>query len=198
MGSLLLWPMTNEQISDEDLLFHKLNQETGQINWIEIQRYFARGVVVVVSKDLDLVKTAEQISLDQDHAIQSLIGSSKIHRATITCSDPDYEGSIEIPSDLMRAAGLWEKEKVLVASITTGARLETYVQTGAPGTGRIVMNGGAARMIGKGETVTIMAFGWSDRPVPAKVILCNRRNEVIRKSHSKARSSRNPKTSRRA
>lgn len=74
--------MTTDNNSDDDLLFHKLNQETGKINWVELQRYFARGVVVVVDKQLDLVKTAEQISRDQDSAIQSLIDNSKIHRAT--------------------------------------------------------------------------------------------------------------------
>ena len=54
----------------------------------------------------------------------------------ITEADVDYEGSIEIPRDLMDAADLWAGEKVLVASITTGARLETYVLEGAPGTGK--------------------------------------------------------------
>lgn len=74
--------MTTDSESDENLLSHKLNQETGQINWGELQRHFARGVVVVVNKELDLVKIAEQLSLDQGEAIQSLINSSMIHRAT--------------------------------------------------------------------------------------------------------------------
>jgi aspartate 1-decarboxylase len=106
---------------------------------------------------------------------------SKIHRAVITRADPDYEGSIEIPADLMRAVDLWEREKVLVASITGGARLETYVQTGVEGSGEIVMNGGAAHLIGKGERVTIMAFTWSDSPVPARIAVCNEENAVIRR-----------------
>ena len=104
---------------------------------------------------------------------------SKVHRALITRADPDYEGSIEIPEDLMRAAELWEREKVLVASITRGARLETYVQAGAEGSGQIEMNGGAALVIGRGERVTIMAFAWSERPIPAKIIVCNENNEVV-------------------
>ena len=111
---------------------------------------------------------------------------SKIHRAVITKADPDYEGSIEIPVDLMRAVDLWEREKVLVASITGGARLETYVQAGSAESGEIVMNGGAARLIGHGERVTIMAFTWSDRAVPARVIVCNEKNEVIRQQHLNA------------
>lgn len=105
---------------------------------------------------------------------------SKIHRAVITCADPDYEGSIEIPEDLMRAVDLWKKEKVLVASITSGARLETYVQAAPEGSGHIVMNGGAAHLIGKGERVTIMAFTWSDRPVSPRIVVCNERNEIVK------------------
>jgi aspartate 1-decarboxylase len=105
---------------------------------------------------------------------------SKIHRAVISAADVAYEGSIEIPADLMAAAGLWEREKVLVASITSGARLETYVQKGESGTGRIVMNGGAALLIRKGERVTILAFGLSAKPVQAKVVLCDVRNRIVR------------------
>ena len=112
--------------------------------------------------------------------MQRVLLKSKIHRAVITRADPDYEGSIEIPTDLMRAADFWEKEKVLVASISTGARLETYVQAGVEGSGEIIMNGGAAHRIGAGERVTIMAFGVSSEPVQAKVVLCNEKNEVIR------------------
>jgi len=105
---------------------------------------------------------------------------SKIHRAMITAADVDYEGSIEIPTDLMEAVGLWEGEKVLVASVTTGKRLETYVQPGAPGTGRIIINGGAAHRIKKGERVTIMAFGRTELPLPARKIVLNERNEIQR------------------
>jgi aspartate 1-decarboxylase len=105
---------------------------------------------------------------------------SKLHRAMVTAADVDYEGSIEIPTDLMEAADLWEGEKVLVASITTGNRLETYVQPGVPGSGRIVINGGAAHRIRKGERVTIMAFASSETPVTARKIVLNERNEIER------------------
>ena len=105
---------------------------------------------------------------------------SKLHRAMITDADVDYEGSIEIPRDLMDSADLWPGEKVLVASITTGARLETYVLEGAPGTGKILINGGAAHLIRAGERVTIMAFGYSESPLVPSILLLNDRNEVIR------------------
>ena len=107
---------------------------------------------------------------------------SKLHRAMITGSDVDYEGSIEIPTDLMAAADLWAGEKVLVASITTGARLETYVLAGKPGTGHILINGGAAHLIKAGERVAIMAFALSEAPVASKNLLLDEKNHIIRQS----------------
>ncbi|MGE9269071.1 MAG: aspartate 1-decarboxylase, partial [Verrucomicrobiales bacterium] len=73
--------------------------------------------------------------------MQRILLKSKLHRAVITKADIEYEGSIEIPQDLLERAGIWEGEKVLVTSATSGARLETYVQAGEPGTGEIIMNG---------------------------------------------------------
>lgn len=107
---------------------------------------------------------------------------SKLHRAMITGADVDYEGSIEIPSDLMAAADLWAGEKVLVASITTGARLETYVLEGKPGTGHILINGGAAHLIKAGERVAIMCFALSETPVTSKNLLLDEKNNVVRQS----------------
>ena len=98
----------------------------------------------------------------------------------VTAADVDYEGSIEIPTDLMEAVGLWAGEKVLVASVTSGNRLETYVQPGAAGTGRIIINGGAAHRIKKGERVTIMAFARTEVPMLARKIVLNERNEIER------------------
>lgn len=105
---------------------------------------------------------------------------SKLHRAVITEADVEYEGSIEIPRDLMDAADLWPGEKVLVASITTGARLETYVLEGEPNTGKILINGGAAHLIKKGERVAIMAFGYTDIPIKPKNLLMGDHNEILR------------------
>lgn len=105
---------------------------------------------------------------------------SKLHRAMITEADVDYEGSIEIPRDLMDAADLWAGEKVLVASITTGERLETYVLEGAPGTGKILINGGAAHLIKRGERVTIMAFGISETQLNPKLLLLDEHNRILR------------------
>ena len=105
---------------------------------------------------------------------------SKLHRAMITDADVEYEGSIEIPLDLMQAADLWAGEKVLVASITTGARLETYVIEGERGSGKICMNGPAAHLIAAGEEVVIMAFEYTDEPIVPKVALVDSENNFVR------------------
>ncbi len=108
---------------------------------------------------------------------------SKIHRAMCTRADVDYEGSIEIPSDLMEAAGIIPGERVLVTSATAGGRLETYAQAGEPGTGNIIMNGGAAHVIKAGERITIMSFGLSEEPIQAQKIVLNEKNEIIRRGN---------------
>ena len=105
--------------------------------------------------------------------------NSKLHRAAITDANIDYEGSITIPTDLMEKVDLWEGEKVLVTSITSGARLETYVIPGPRGSGQIVINGAAAHLINTGHRVTIMAWGESENPVIPKRLLLNERNEVV-------------------
>jgi aspartate 1-decarboxylase len=116
--------------------------------------------------------------------LRSLL-KSKIHRATITGAEVDYEGSISIPRDLMEAADLWEGEKVLVASITSGARLETYVIPDDPGTGRIIIRGGAAHLIGADHLVTILAFTWSENPVAPRRLLCGPGNTIKKSRPSK-------------
>lgn len=104
---------------------------------------------------------------------------SKLHRAMITGAEVDYEGSIEIPADLMKEADIWPGEKVLVASITSGNRLETYVLEGKPGTGHILINGGAAHLIKAGERVAIMAFGYSETPLVPSNLLMDEKNHII-------------------
>ena len=74
--------MTSNSNSENPSLFYKLNSETGKINWSELQRHFARGTVVVVDPDLDLVRIAGQISQNQEDTIKSLFDDGKIARAT--------------------------------------------------------------------------------------------------------------------
>jgi aspartate 1-decarboxylase len=105
---------------------------------------------------------------------------SKIHLARITDANVAYEGSISIPEDLMQLVDLWPGELVLVSSPDTGARLQTYVFPAPAGSAGIVMNGAAARLIQRGDRVTIMAFAQSEKPIKAKRALLNERNEVVR------------------
>lgn len=106
---------------------------------------------------------------------------SKIHHAVITEADLSYEGSITIDEDLLDLVGLWRGQKVLVASLTTGARLETYIMTGARGTGMVCMNGAAAHLIKKGEVVIVMGFELRSEPGdPARCILVDPSNRFVR------------------
>jgi aspartate 1-decarboxylase len=84
---------------------------------------------------------------------------SKIHRATVTQADLHYVGSITIDADLMATADLMEGEQVHVVDIDNGARLETYVIPGPPGSGVIGLNGAAAHLIHPGDLVIIMSYG---------------------------------------
>jgi aspartate 1-decarboxylase len=83
---------------------------------------------------------------------------SKIHRATVTDSDLNYEGSVTIDRDLMDAAHLCLHEKVQVLDVNNGARFETYVIEGARGQGEICLNGAAARLVHKGDIVILVAY----------------------------------------
>lgn len=111
---------------------------------------------------------------------------SKIHLATVTEANPDYVGSITIDRDLIDAVGLWPGEKVLVASNTTGARLETYVLEGVAGSGIIGINGAAAHLINAGEKVIIMGFEICEKPVEPRVILVDDDNRIVKYLAEKA------------
>ncbi len=83
---------------------------------------------------------------------------SKIHRATVTRTDIDYEGSIEIDTDLMDAADILEHEKVMVVDINSGTRFETYATHGARGSGVICVNGAAARLAQPKDKIIVFSF----------------------------------------
>ena len=81
---------------------------------------------------------------------------AKIHRATVTAADPNYEGSISIDRALCRAAGLAEFEQVDIFDITNGARFTTYAIYGEPG--QIQINGAAALLARPGDLIIIVAY----------------------------------------
>lgn len=97
--------------------------------------------------------------------------SSKIHNITVTDSNIEYEGSIEIAEDIMKKAKIEEYQKVLVASTTSGARFETYVIKGPLGSGVISVNGAAAHLVKKGEKVIIMSFELANKASTPTIIL---------------------------
>ncbi len=84
--------------------------------------------------------------------------SSKIHRATVTEANLNYEGSITLDPDLLEASGILPYEQVAVVDVTNGARLETYAIIGARGTGQVCINGAAAHLIHQGDIVIILAY----------------------------------------
>lgn len=83
---------------------------------------------------------------------------SKIHRATVTDANLAYEGSITLDPVLMEAADILAYERVHVVNIDNGARFETYVITGAAGSGDVVLNGAAARLVQPGDKVIIISY----------------------------------------
>jgi len=83
---------------------------------------------------------------------------SKIHRAKVTASDLNYEGSISIDKDLLDAAGIFVYEKVQVVNLNNGNRFETYVIEGKRGSGEVMLNGPAARLGLPGDLVIIISY----------------------------------------
>jgi len=95
--------------------------------------------------------------------LQINILKSKIHRATVTDANIHYMGSITIDINLMERAGILPYEKVLVVSLESGERLETYAIKGKKGSGEICLNWAAARKILKDDKVIILAFALLDQ-----------------------------------
>ncbi len=111
------------------------------------------------------------------------ICKSKIHRATITEANLNYEGSLTIDSDLMKAAGIVPFEKVHVVNIANGNRLQTYAIEGKRGSGTICLNGAAARTGVVGDLIIIICYGLMDEKeagtfVP-KIVKVDKNNKII-------------------
>jgi len=83
---------------------------------------------------------------------------SKIHRARVTQLNIDYEGSITIDSKLMEEADILPYEQVQVLNINNGTRFTTYAIEGEQGSGEICLNGAAARLVAKGDTIIILSY----------------------------------------
>jgi aspartate 1-decarboxylase len=95
--------------------------------------------------------------------MQRTMLKSKIHRATVTDCDLHYVGSITIDSELLAAADILEHEQVHVVDVDNGARFETYVIAGDPGSGAMQVNGAAARLVQRGDTIIVISYAQYDR-----------------------------------
>jgi len=108
---------------------------------------------------------------------------SKIHRATVTHADLDYEGSVTIDEDLMDAAGIWEYEAIHVWNITRGSRLQTYAIRGQRGSGIVCINGAAAHLNKPGDLVILATFAELEeseaRTHEPAVVLVDARNRIV-------------------
>jgi aspartate 1-decarboxylase len=113
---------------------------------------------------------------------------SKIHRATVTEADLNYEGSITIDADLMDAADVLQHEQVQILNVNNGERFDTYAIRGPRGSGVICLNGPAARLAHVGDTVIILTYAEMEREellrhVPTIVFVDEknriRRSEVV-------------------
>ena len=105
---------------------------------------------------------------------------SKIHRATVTETRLDYEGSITIDEALLEKSGMWPGEKVLIADVDNGNRFDTYILPGKRDSGIIAINGAAAHLCKEGDKVIIMGFELTDEPIHAKVVLVDGENRASR------------------
>jgi len=83
---------------------------------------------------------------------------AKIHRATVTQANLQYEGSITLDPQLMDQVGIVNHEKVSIYDINNGNRFDTYVIKGEPGSGVVCLNGAAARLVQPGDLVIICAY----------------------------------------
>lgn len=115
--------------------------------------------------------------------MQITLMKGKIHRARVTEADLHYEGSISIDRTLIDAAGFLVNERVDIYNIDTGARFSTYVIEAPAGSGKIGLNGAAARLAITGDKVIIVAYANFDEREAEKfqprVVLVNEQNQKL-------------------
>jgi aspartate 1-decarboxylase len=108
---------------------------------------------------------------------------SKIHRATVTGGDVNYEGSLTIAADLMEKCRLQEFEKILCGNMANGNRFETYVIKGKRGSGQIILNGAVAHLGKQGDLLTIMSYAAVGKKAAKKwtprVIVLGKGNKIV-------------------
>ncbi len=120
--------------------------------------------------------------------MERIMLKSKIHRATVTQADLDYEGSITIDEELLELTDIKEYELVKIWDVTNGNRLETYAIKGQRGSGIIGINGAAAHLIRKSDLVIIASFvNMADEEIPVdyapKILIMDSKNRVKEMKH---------------
>ncbi len=107
---------------------------------------------------------------------------SKIHQATVTEANLQYEGSVTIDSDLMKAADILPGEKVQIVNLNNGSRIETYAVEGDAASGIICMNGAAARWAQVGDTVILISYALMEekeaRQLQSKIVFVDKENKI--------------------
>ena len=115
---------------------------------------------------------------------------SKIHRATVTQADLHYVGSVTVDPDLLEAADIAEHEQVQVLDIDNGARVTTYAIAGERGSGEVKVNGAAARLVVRGDTVILLSYASYEEAELAdhrpQVVHVSRANQIVTVDHEVA------------
>ena len=115
--------------------------------------------------------------------MQIHILKSKIHRATVTAANVDYEGSLTVDVELMQKVGLYPNERVLCSNLANGQRFETYLIAGERGSRSIILNGATAHLGKPGDRLTIMSYTVVEEAMAKswqpRVIVLGEKNQVV-------------------
>jgi aspartate 1-decarboxylase len=126
------------------------------------------------------------LSSDAGGLVRTIL-SGKIHRATVTDANLHYEGSITLDPALMEAAGILPFEQVHVLDVNNGNRLTTYAIQGERGSGDVCINGAAAHLVARGDTVIILAYASlpeaEARAHRPRLVYVDERNRIVRTAH---------------
>jgi aspartate 1-decarboxylase len=115
--------------------------------------------------------------------VQRFMCKSKIHRARISDTNLDYEGSLTVDMDLLDAADMLPYEKVQVVNINNGSRAETYLMQGNRGSGDVIVNGALARLAQKNDLIIIISYALFDagelHSFKPKIIRVDTANRIV-------------------
>ncbi len=116
---------------------------------------------------------------------------AKLHRATVTHCELNYEGSCAIASDILEVSGILEYEQIQIYNVNTGARFTTYAICAEAGSGMFSLNGAAARLACPGDLIIVCAYGqYAQEELPGyrpNLVYFDKNNAVVGTRHSLAR-----------